>query len=138
MKVLQFAFSSGPENEYLPAYHTQNSVVYTGTHDNNTVTGWLREDVCEKQRMFLEDYIGREGPDGIAWDLIRLAMSSVARQAVIPLQDVLGLGSEARMNTPGTDERNWVWRFRDEALKEEYGQRLRRLAVIFGRCPVER
>jgi 4-alpha-glucanotransferase len=108
MKVLQFAFDGSPENPYLPQHHGEQSVVYTGTHDNDTTVGWwatLEESTRERVRSLLPD---RDEP--MPWGLIRLAFSSTARLAVVPAQDLLGLGSEARMNTPGTDTGNWTWR----------------------------
>ena len=107
MKVLQFAFY-GADSEYLPHRHTPNAVVYTGTHDNDTARGWyaaLKPE--ERERVF--DYLGCDGRD-IEWALIRAAYGSVAERAIVPLQDVLGLGSEARMNTPSEPADNWGWR----------------------------
>ena len=106
MKVLQFAFGSDPGNPFLPFNYTRNAVVYTGTHDNDTTVGWFNTaNDYEKQNLLL--YLGCISPEGIHWDLIRLALSSIANQAIIPLQDVLGLGTEARMNFPSTAEGNW-------------------------------
>ena len=108
MKVLQFAFDGSADNPYLPEQHGEQSVVYTGTHDNDTTAGWwssLDEPTRERVRALLDD------PDEpMPWALIRLAFASTARLAVVPAQDLLGLGSEARMNTPGTDVGNWSWR----------------------------
>lgn len=135
MKILQFAFGSDPVNPYLPFnYYSRNCVVYTGTHDNDTTIGWFNTaSDYEKQRLLL--YLGCISPEGIHWDTIRLAFTSVANQAIIPLQDVLGLGSEARMNVPSKSEGNWEWRYQPEALTEELGDRLKTLTELCGRAP---
>ena len=133
MKILHFAFGSDSNNAYLPFNVTRNSVIYTGTHDNNTTVGWYYEDASDYERDRLHKYLGCTGPHGIAWDTIRLALSSVANQAIIPLQDVFSLGSNARMNTPSQADGNWGWRFRSEALTEEYSDRLKEMVKIYGR-----
>jgi len=130
MKVLQFAFSDS-ENVYLPHNHTPNSVVYTGTHDNDTTVGWFRE-LSEADREWVRAYLGRDGHD-IAWELLRLAMMSVADMAIVPLQDVLRLGGEARMNQPGRLGGNWAWRFRAGQLDDGLIAGLRFLTTIYGR-----
>ncbi|MDQ2870430.1 MAG: 4-alpha-glucanotransferase [Acidobacteriota bacterium] len=130
MKVLQFAFSED-DSPHLPHRHAENSVVYTGTHDNDTTRGWAAALSAEERDRYLE-YSGTAGSDP-AGDLIRLAYESVARRAVIPLQDVLDLGTEARMNTPGVGAGNWTWRARAEDLTPERAERLRRLAELTGR-----
>ncbi|MGF1499127.1 MAG: 4-alpha-glucanotransferase [Elainellaceae cyanobacterium] len=134
MKILQFAFGSGSDNPYLPFNYTQNCLVYTGTHDNNTTVGWFYETLSDHERGAVVNYLGHISPYGIHWDMIRLALSSVANQAIIPLQDVLGLGTEARMNLPGKPSENWNWRYRPEALTQELGDRLRNLTVTYGRA----
>jgi 4-alpha-glucanotransferase len=132
MKILHFAFGSDGGNPYLPYNATHNSVIYTGTHDNNTTVGWYEAaNDYEKDRVYR--YLGGISRDGVAWDLIRVAMSSVANQAIVPIQDVCSLGANARMNIPGTAENNWRWRYRAEALREEYGDRLKEMAEIYGR-----
>lgn len=133
MKILQFGFSGDSGNPYLAFNATPNSVVYTGTHDNNTTVGWYHEDLPDNQKERFLQYIGCASPSGISWDLIRLALSSVANQAIIPLQDIFSLGSDARMNTPGKAEGNWSWRYRSEALTKEYSDRLGNMATLFGR-----
>jgi 4-alpha-glucanotransferase len=143
MRVLQFAFGSDPKaDDYKPHNYPRNCVVYTGTHDNNTTVGWFRgKDVrdCteskqqrETEKQSVLKYLGTDGHE-INWDFIRLALMSVADAAIIPLQDVLGLGSEARMNLPGTTEGNWCWRFLPDMLTEEIKARLRELTAIYGR-----
>lgn len=135
MKVLHFAFDSGDGNPYLPwNYWTPNCVVYTGTHDNNTTVGWFEARLPEEKDRVLH-YIGGLGPDGIHWDLIRYALSSGASIAIIPLQDVLGLGSEHRMNTPSRPEGNWTWRYHPDALTQDVSERLRHLTETYDRAP---
>ncbi|WP_373525862.1 4-alpha-glucanotransferase [Nostoc sp.] len=134
MKVLQFAFGSDPGNPFLPFNYPRNAVVYTGTHDNDTTVGWFNSaNDNEKHNLLL--YLGCISPEGIQWDLIRLALSSIANQAIIPLQDVLGLGNEARMNFPSVAEGNWEWRYQATALTEELGDRLKVLTRLNGRAP---
>jgi 4-alpha-glucanotransferase len=134
MKVLLFAFGSGPDNPYLPHAYERNFVVYTGTHDNNTVVGWFNDpDRSEWEKQNLLRYLGCQGSEGIHWDLIRLALASVADLAIIPLQDVMGLGAEARMNFPGTTENNWAWRYREDMLRQDMIQRLAEMSVTYGR-----
>jgi 4-alpha-glucanotransferase len=134
MKILQFAFGGGSDNPFLPFNYPRNSVVYTGTHDNDTTIGWFNQlSAYEKERLLL--YLGCTTSEGIHWDLIRLAMSSVANQAIIPLQDVLGLDTSARMNFPSTVEGNWAWRYREGALTEELRDHLKILTHTYGRAP---
>jgi len=135
MKILHFAFDSGPDNPYLPYnYKGSQWVVYTGTHDNNTTVGWFEERSDDgKERV--TSFLGCTSELGIHWDLIRLAMSSVAIYALFPLQDILGLGDEAKMNKPGTAESNWAWRYRSEMLTQEVGDRLKSMTEIYGRLP---
>jgi len=134
MKILQFAFGSGSGNPYLPHGFVRNCIVYTGTHDNDTTAGWFAQ-LSESQQQSVRDYLGRIDEEDIAWDLIRAALSSVADWAIFPLQDVLGLGTAARMNTPGTSEGNWGWRYQSESLTRELGDRLRKLTEAYGRIP---
>jgi len=143
MRVLQFAFGSGPKaDRHRPHNYPRNCVVYTGTHDNNTTIGWFRgEDVKdstqskeerERERQLALKYLGTDGHE-INWDFIRLALMSPANTAIIPMQDVLGLGSEARMNTPAKAEGNWSWRFTWDMLTERITSRLREMVAIYGR-----
>jgi 4-alpha-glucanotransferase len=135
MKVLQFAFDSDRENPFLPFnYTTRNCIVYTGTHDNNTTLGWFQERSLE-ERARVVDYFGCVCPEGIHWNLIRLALSSVAVCAIFPLQDILGQGTESKMNTPGKAENNWNWRYRSEDLTVDLGQKLKYLTYLYGRAP---
>jgi 4-alpha-glucanotransferase len=134
MKILHFAFDSGADNPYLPFnYDNRNCLVYTGTHDNDTTVGWFeKRSPQEKERVV--EYLGCICPEGIHWSLIRLALGSVANQAIVPLQDVLGLGSEARMNTPSLAEGSWSWRYRPEALTPELRDHLKNLTEMYGRA----
>ncbi len=134
MKILQFAFGSDPGNPYLPFNYPRNAVVYTGTHDNDTSIGWFNTaSDWEKRNLLL--YLGCLSPDGIHWDLIRLALSSIANLAIIPLQDILGLGSQARMNFPSKAEGNWEWRYHEDALNWDLRGKLKTLTERFGRSP---
>jgi 4-alpha-glucanotransferase len=133
MKVLQFAFDGNPENPYLPERHGEQSVVYTGTHDNDTTVGW-RTALDEETRARVRTVLPR--PDEpMPWALVRLALSSTATLAVVPAQDLLGLGTESRMNTPGTDEGNWVWRAPAGSFDAELAARLRTMVADTGRLP---
>ena len=134
MKILHFAFGSGPGSPYLPFNYPRNCVVYTGTHDNNTTVGWFNQLSDYEKGDFLS-YLGCTSSEGIHWDLIRLALSSVGNQTIIPLQDVLGLGAEARMNVPSQAEGNWGWRYQPDALPEELRHRLKALTETYGRAP---
>jgi 4-alpha-glucanotransferase len=130
MKVLQFAFSSDAANPHLPHNHGGNWVVYTGTHDNDTTLGWW-ESASPAERSFARRYLGREFVS--VWDFIRLAYASPASRTVVPVQDVLSLGAEARMNHPGIPEGNWRWRVSPDALSPQLAERLRALAETYGR-----
>ncbi|HKB35961.1 MAG TPA: 4-alpha-glucanotransferase, partial [Gemmataceae bacterium] len=123
MLILQFAFGGATENRFLPHNYERNAVVYTGTHDNDTTQGWFTS-ITDHEREQLQLYTLQDGSD-VAWDLIRLAWGSVANYALAPLQDVLNLGPEARMNLPGQAGGNWGWRFRWEQLTDDVGARLR-------------
>lgn len=130
MRVLQFGFS-GPENPFLPHNYVQNCVAYTGTHDNDTARGWL-ETADEKEREFALRYLDSDGSN-FAWDLIRAVWSSVADIAVTPMQDLLDLGGEARMNYPSKLGGNWEWRMMDEDTSASLGDRLRELNQLYWR-----
>ncbi|MDO5418203.1 MAG: 4-alpha-glucanotransferase [Lachnospiraceae bacterium] len=134
MKVLEFAFDTREESDYLPHNYPKNCVVYTGTHDNDTIRGWF-EKMPEPDKLLALEYInGRhgEGP-WVNWDFIRLALASVANLAVIPVQDYIGLGSEARINEPSTLGNNWKWRMKKGELSDEICQKARRMARLYGR-----
>jgi 4-alpha-glucanotransferase len=131
MKILQFAFDGHPEHEFLPHNYPAQCVVYTGTHDNDTVVGWY-ESAPEEERDFCRRYQGRDGTD-IAWDLIRSAWASVAQWAIAPLQDLLSLGTQARMNYPSREQGNWGWRVRGDQLTTALANRLAEYNHIYGR-----
>lgn len=137
MRILQFAFDGNPDNSYLPYnYETQNTYVYTGTHDNDTTLGWyLDKRLDDNLRVKIKKMANRDIHDnsGIHSDLIYLAMSSVANVSIFPLQDILGFGSDCRMNTPGTIDNNWLWRCSDEFLTKDVSQWLKELTQQFGR-----
>ena len=131
MKVLQFAFEGGPANPYLPHNHVQNAVVYTGTHDNDTTLGWF-ESLHEDLRTHVLDVLGQPS-EPMPRPLVRTALSSVARLAVIPMQDLLDLDGGHRMNTPGTTANNWKWRFTWDMVPETLTAELQRLVRLYGR-----
>ncbi|MFN8532936.1 MAG: 4-alpha-glucanotransferase [Dehalococcoidia bacterium] len=131
MKVLQFAFGDTSDNPYLPFNYERHCLVYTGTHDNDTTAGWYRT-ASETVRDRIRRYLGVSGDD-IAWDLIRLALGSVAEIAITPCQDLLSLGSEARMNEPGKPTGNWTWRIGPGALRPEIARRMDDLISLYGR-----
>jgi 4-alpha-glucanotransferase len=133
MKVLQFAFGSDNDNGFLPFNYDRNFVVYTGTHDNDTTLGWFNQtEGYERDRVLR--YLGGISSVGIHWDLIRLAFSSIANQAIIPMQDILGLDGNARMNFPGTATGNWGWRYHPDQLTPEIEQQLLHMTETFGRA----
>lgn len=131
MKILQFAFDSGSDNPYLPENHTTNSVVYTGTHDNDTTLGWWRG-LAKEKKDHVRDYLGIRHPQ-MPWALIHQAMASVANLCVLPCQDILALGTEARFNTPGHATGNWDWQMTSGNLTEALADRLRKLTEKYHR-----
>jgi 4-alpha-glucanotransferase len=135
MKVLHFAFTEGPDHEYLPHNHTSDCVVYLGTHDNDTTVGWFSSR-GQVERDFVLRYLGRSGND-IVWAMMHLAFMSVADVAVVTVQDLLKLGSEARMNIPGTASGNWQWRYRRGALNDDVVRWFDELTETFGRAATE-
>jgi 4-alpha-glucanotransferase len=135
MRVLLFAFGDDfPQGAFLPHQHVPHCVVYTGTHDTNTVRGWFESEADADTRRNLLSYLGREVPlEELHWEVIRLALMSTADTALIPLQDVLGLGAEARMNRPARGEGNWGWRVAADALDQRSAGRLREMSEVYGR-----
>jgi 4-alpha-glucanotransferase len=133
MRVLQFAFDDGMTNLHTPYQYPRNCVVYTGTHDNDTSLGWFRNSGKPEETELALKYLGTEGRE-FHWDLIRLALSSVADTAIIPLQDALGLDSEARMNYPSKASGNWSWRYLPDALTVEIKERLAEMTEVYGRA----
>jgi 4-alpha-glucanotransferase len=133
MKVLQFAWSD-PTNAFLPHNHPVNAVVYTGTHDNNTTLGWWASETDDNTKRFISEYVAR-GVQEINWEMIRMAMASASHTAIFPLQDLLGLGGDARMNTPGKESGNWTWRFEPYQLNDDIRNRLSYLTWLYQRKP---
>jgi len=133
MKILQFAFDGNPGNAYLPHNHEFNSVVYTGTHDNDTTLSWF-EYLDMQQQNSVYDYLGADRNEPMPWPLIRTALASVSCLAMLPMQDVLALGKGQRMNTPGTTEGNWQWRFDWGQVGEDLPQKLYQMNHRYNRC----
>lgn len=132
MKILQFAFNDWQDNDYLPHNYSRNCVVYTGTHDNETTLGWL-DNLSEEDLKFVKAYVGQESNIDTLWGLVRAALSSVADTAIIPMQDYLELGNEARINFPSTFGANWKWRMDAQALTPELAEKIYKLTKIYGR-----
>jgi 4-alpha-glucanotransferase len=143
MRILQFAFGNGTKNIDLPHNYERNVVAYTGTHDNDTTVGWFSSVAgegstrtakqIERERDFCLEYLKTDGKE-IHWDFIRALLASVANTAIVPLQDLLGLGTEARMNLPNTTAGNWAWRFKPNELTSEISARLKKLTEVYGRA----
>lgn len=136
MKILLFAFGGDlPSNPYIPHNLPRNCVAYTGTHDNNTTRGWFENELTPEDRQRVAKYLGRElSPETISAELIRVLMMSVADTVIIPMQDLLGLGQEARMNTPATTQGNWQWRLRTDQITAALRQNLREMTEMYGRA----
>jgi 4-alpha-glucanotransferase len=136
MKVLLFAFGPDmPTNPYIPHNLPRNCVAYTGTHDNNTIRGWLEKETSAEDRQRLFRYLGREvSPEELPKELIRLLMRSAADAVILPLQDLLGLGGEAQMNRPATRQGNWEWRLQPGLLTPQLAADLREMTEIYGRA----
>ena len=132
MRILQFGFSDRAAHAYMPHRFVENTVVYTGTHDNNTTVGWWQEGATDVEKAAVWAAL-RPGDDGIAWAMIRAAATSVAAFCLFPLQDVLDLGSEARMNTPSQAGGNWGWRFGQDALQRHHAEKLAALTTVTDR-----
>jgi 4-alpha-glucanotransferase len=136
MRILQFAFAGDSKNIFLPHNYLPNTVVYTGTHDNDTTIGWFHSST-KREQEFVKKYTGTDGKD-VHWSLIRLASQSVADMAVFPLQDVLGLGPEARMNMPGTAFGNWNWRFTWDIVQPWHADKLYEISALTNRTNPDR
>ena len=132
MAVLHFGFSPDPRSSFIPYAHVRNQVVYTGTHDNNTSLGWFSEDASEAERELVRRYVGGDCSE-VHWDLIRLALASVAGLAVVPHQDLAGLGSDCRMNTPAVGDGNWTFRITPWMLGDEIRARFAEMVHTYGR-----
>ena len=133
MNVLQFGFEGA--SEYLPHNGIPNSVLSPGTHDNDTTAGWWKSSASKEEKRFAANYFG-EPADGMHWAFIRAAFASVARMAIVPLQDFLGLDSEARMNTPSLSDGNWGWRFKKSWLTDALADKLAMLSIVCDRKPL--
>ena len=132
MKILQFAFDPREESDYLPHNYTKNCIVYTGTHDNETTLAWYNQ-LSRKDRAFAKKYMNIKTNKDITWEFIRGALASVSDTAIIPMQDYLGLGSSARINTPSTLGGNWQWRLKGDELTGELADRMKDMAKLYGR-----
>ena len=136
MRILQFAFAGDPHNNFLPHNYHSNTVVYSGTHDNDTTVGWYAS-ATEREKEFLKRYCGTDG-NSVHWDLIRLASQSVADMAIFPFQDILGLGNEGRMNLPGKALGNWSWRFYWDQVQPWHAMKLNEIAALTGRTNADK
>jgi 4-alpha-glucanotransferase len=146
MRVLQFAFGGDPRDTHLPHNYARNTVVYTGTHDSDTVVGWYQSqagegstrsaDQIKRERAYCMKHLRSDGKE-IHWDFIRAAFASVADLAIIPAQDLLGLDSSARMNVPASDEGNWNWRMEPHTLTAEISARLKEMTEMYARLPAQ-
>lgn len=134
MAVLQFGFGDVGAHTHLPHTFMSDKVVYTGTHDNDTILGWWESGASEQERQHARSYLGA-CEDGVNWAMIRSAINSVASMSVVPMQDVFGLGSEGRMNVPSKSEGNWRWRFRPEMLRPDLAEKLSALSEVADRLP---
>jgi 4-alpha-glucanotransferase len=134
MKVMEFAFDSREAGDYMPYNYTRNCVVYTGTHDNQTLAAWY-EELTEEDREKADTYLNLKGcsRQEIVWAFIRLTLGSVADTAIIPMQDYLCLGAEARMNQPSTLGKNWKWRMRSDAFSDALADKIRKMTEVYGR-----
>ena len=135
MKVLQFAFDPREESDYLPHNYTANSVVYTGTHDNDTTVAWFKTLKPADRRMAMR-YLNRKefaSDRDIAHSFVKLAMSSVSNLCIIPMQDWLGLGAAARINTPSALGGNWVWRMKEGAFSASLAKKMHDITKLYGR-----
>ncbi len=137
MKILQFAFDSREESDYLPHNYVPNSIVYTGTHDNDTTLGWY-EKLNRKDKAFARKYLNIKSNRDVQWEFIRAAMASVSDICVIPMQDYLGLGTEARTNMPSTLGTNWKWRMLPGQFTSELAARILEMSKLYGRAQCEK
>ena len=139
MTVLHFAWGNPANNPYAPHNHTRNSVVYTGTHDNNTSRGWFDNDASAEEIKNFSSYIGRDVMDGYIFtsEVTRLAVSSVADTAIIPMQDYLRLDASARINVPSTPSGNWAWRMKPDAIPDGLADRIKAACTLYGRTKQE-
>lgn len=135
MKILQFAFDFNNKNPYLPHnFQNPSCIVYTGTHDNSTTNGWFYEESDERTRLYVMDYLKLNHRDEFHWQLINLALSSIAQLSIIPIQDILGYAGRFRMNTPGRIDNNWRWKLTPERLSPEIMHKLKKLCIMYNRA----
>ncbi len=132
MKVLQFAFDTREESDYLPHNYQSHSVVYTGTHDNDTIMGWMKTAPKDSVK-FAKKYFNLTRKEGYNWGMMRGAWASVSDLAVVPMQDILGLSNEARMNTPSTLGENWKWRMKRRQITKKLAAKVRKYVKMYGR-----
>ena len=138
MRILQFGFADRGGHLYLPHRYVRNTVVYTGTHDNNTTLGWWREDATPVERKNVQTYTRHFEHDGeVVWTMIKLAAASVADTCIFPLQDILHLGGEGRMNTPSAPEGNWTWRYGMQALHPDFASQMAAIMELTDRDGAE-
>lgn len=135
MKVIQFAFDPREDSDYLPHNYPTNCVVYTGTHDNDTVLGWIKTAPKEAVK-FAKEYCSLTKEEGYNWGMMRMAWASVADMAIVPMQDIIGLGSEARINIPSTLGDNWKWRATEDQINAKLAKRVRKYVQMTGRLNV--
>ncbi|MBU3805115.1 MAG: 4-alpha-glucanotransferase, partial [Candidatus Cellulosilyticum pullistercoris] len=133
MSIMQFAFDIKGDSEYLPHNCARESVAYIGTHDNETIVGWMEDPNNVKQLAFAKRYLRLTKKEGYHWGFIRGLWASPARLAIAQMQDVLGLDNHARMNIPSTVGDNWNWRMKNDAINEGIIRKLKRLTNIYGR-----
>ena len=144
MVIMQFAFSPDRKSTYLPHHYISNTVAYSGTHDNDTTVGWWQSDgsggstrsnkQIREEKEFARLYLNTDGEE-IHWDFIRALSASVANTVIFPVQDILGLGGDSRMNLPGRPDKNWQWRYTSDSLSDSVGERLKELTEVYGRAP---
>lgn len=134
MKILQFAFDSREESDYLPHNYGANSIVYTGTHDNDTTVGWYKQ-LNRQDKALAKKYLDIRSNKDVEWEFIRAALASVSDTCIIPMQDYLGLGSEARTNVPSTLGTNWKWRMVSGQFTDELAERICEMTKLYGRMP---
>ena len=135
MKVLQFAFDTDEENDYLLHNFTKNSVAYVGTHDNDTIMGYMTKTAPRKTRKRAREYLRLTRKEGYNWGMMKAIWSSNSDTAIVTMQDLLGLGNEARMNYPSTVKNNWQWRAKPDYLSDELAEKIKYYTAIYQRLP---
>ena len=133
MRILQFAFGEGEGNNFLPHHYVPNTIAYTGTHDNDTLLGWWNT-VSDHEKAFALQYLDSDGHE-IQWDMMRAISKSIANTVIFPMQDVLGLSGDHRMNFPGQPEGSWEWRFSWDQVDPIYTQKLSKMSYEYARIP---